>query len=784
MASHASNLWVLLGLGIAGILLAAKKLKKTIREDFGAFIDKLLLLPPPQPAPPKAPHPLTGLSFAISDVFDVTGYVTGFGHPDWVRTHEAASSTCPVVSTLVEGGATCVGKTVVDELSFSISGENKHYESPTNPAAHDRIPGGACSGAAVAVATNAVDFALGIDTIGGVRVPAGYCGVLGFKSSHGAISNTGIIPVSSSLDSVGWFARDPNTLRRVGHVLLHLPFATQRNPRQIIVADDYFQLLKIPVDRITQVVTKSAEKLFGKQSLKHQSLENYFESKVPSLKEFTRTKAIANTKVPTSRLLANVMQLLQRHEFLQNHGDWINTVKPAIGPVISSQVCDNAELTNEEIENLNTIRNQTRVAINSLLKDDGVLVIPTMPTLPPKLGSKEIISEDYQNRASSLLSIASISGCCQVTVPLGHHEKCPVSVSFIARHGGDRFLLDTVQTMYASLQENSSIVADPKSSKKTISQEESAEIAKEKGNQAFKEKQWQKAIGLYSEAIKLSENNATYYSNRAAAYLEIGSFLLAEEDCTKAITLDKKNVKAYLRRGTAREMLGEYKEAMDDFRHALVLEPNNKRASLSAERLRKAFYLDTLCESLGRKWNQNITVVTEEMTTTGSLMNNLLGLLRIRIKRGVNLAVRDINSSDPYVVVKMGKQKLKTRVINKDVNPEWNEDLTLSVTDPTLTVLLTVYDHDMFSKDDKMGDAEFEIKPYIEALKMHLDGLPSGTIVTTVQPCRRNCLAEESKVTWVDGKLVQDLVLRLRHVECGEVEAQLQWIDLPGSKGL
>ncbi|CAL9218641.1 unnamed protein product [Arabidopsis halleri] len=67
-----------------------------------------------------------------------------------------------------------------------------------------------------------------------------------------------------------------------------------------------------------------------------------------------------------------------------------------------------------------------------------------------------------------------------------------------------------------------SIVADPKSAKKTISKEESAKIAKEKGNQAFKDKQWQKAIGLYSEAIKLSDNNATYYSNRAAAYLEVG----------------------------------------------------------------------------------------------------------------------------------------------------------------------------------------------------------------------------------------------------------------------
>lgn len=83
-----------------------------------------------------------------------------------------------------------------------------------------------------------------------------------------------------------------------------------------------------------------------------------------------------------------------------------------------------------------------------------------------------------------------------------------------------------------------------------------------------------------------------------------------------------------------------------------------------------------------------------------------------------------------------------------------------------------------------MGDAEFAIKPYVDALKMQLAGLPCGTTVTTVQPSRDNCLAEASRVIWYDGKLVQDLVLRLRHVECGEVEAQLQWIDLPGSKGL
>ncbi|GAU12798.1 hypothetical protein TSUD_72840 [Trifolium subterraneum] len=164
-------------------------------------------------------------------------------------------------------------------------------------------------------------------------------------------------------------------------------------------------------------------------------------------------------------------------------------------------------------------------------------------------------------------------------------------------------------------------------------------------------------------------------------------------------------------------------------------------------------------------------------------MEGLLGLLRIHIKRGVNLAVRDVNTSDPYVVVKMGHQKLKTRVIKKDINPEWNEDLTLSVTEPVLPFMLTVYDHDTFSADDKMGDAEFDLTPYVEALKMNIDGIPSGTIITRIQPCRTNCLAEESCITYTDGKIIQDAVLRLRHVECGEVEIQLEWINLPGAHG-
>ncbi|KAJ6977034.1 outer envelope protein 64, chloroplastic [Populus alba] len=589
MASNSANLWVLLGLGLAGILLMTKKFKKSIiRQDFGAFIEKLLLVPPPQPPPPKAPHPLTALTFAVSDLFEIEGYVSGFGHPEWAKTHQAASQTSLVVSTLVDGGATCVGKTVIDELAYSIHGENKHYGTPINPVVPTRVTGGSCSGAAVAVAANLVDFSLGVDTVGGVRVPAGYCGVIGFRPSYGAISKTGVLPVSASLDTVGWFAKDPNILRRVGHVLLQPAFGGHRSPRQIIMADDCFQLLKIPVDRVAQVVFNSTEKHFGRQVLKHEILDVYLNSKVPSLKEFHNKKTNGEVKTSSIRLLAHVMQLLHRYEFRSNHEEWINTEKPILEPDFSAQMNEIMKISEAEIELCKSIREEMRLAISSLLKDDGILVVPTMAYLPPKLDGKEILSEEYQSSSFSLLSIASLSGCCQVTVPLGYYDKCPVSVSLIARHGNDRFLLDTLQTMYASLQEQAETHVKSKS-RNTDSEENSAEMAKEKGNQAFKEKQWKKAISYYNEAIKLNDKNATYYSNRAAAYLELGSFHQAEADCSEAINLDKKNVKAYLRRGTAREMLGYYKDAIEDFKYALVLEPTNKRASLSAERLRKVF---------------------------------------------------------------------------------------------------------------------------------------------------------------------------------------------------
>uniref|UniRef100_A0A7N1A1Z3 C2 domain-containing protein n=1 Tax=Kalanchoe fedtschenkoi TaxID=63787 RepID=A0A7N1A1Z3_KALFE len=165
-------------------------------------------------------------------------------------------------------------------------------------------------------------------------------------------------------------------------------------------------------------------------------------------------------------------------------------------------------------------------------------------------------------------------------------------------------------------------------------------------------------------------------------------------------------------------------------------------------------------------------------------MENITGLLKVRVIRGVNLAIRDIGrrSSDPYVTLSLGHQKVKTRVVHRNCNPEWNEELTLCATNSDLTIHLAVFDHDTFSADDKMGEAEIDIKPYLKCYN-NLSGMMArevgkgekeGALVSTVQPTKQNCLARESRIVWKKGKLVQEMSLALREVECGDVDIEIE----------
>ena len=149
-------------------------------DPVGAF------LPGPRAAIAGAPEgPLAGLTFAVKDLYDVAGHVTGYGSPDWARTHPVAPATAPCIMDLIAAGASLLGKVKTMELAYGLSGENIWYGTPINPAAPDRFPGGSSCGSAAATAAGLVDFAMGTDTGGSVRVPASYCGIFGIRPSWG-----------------------------------------------------------------------------------------------------------------------------------------------------------------------------------------------------------------------------------------------------------------------------------------------------------------------------------------------------------------------------------------------------------------------------------------------------------------------------------------------------------------------------------------------------------------------------------------------------------------------
>ncbi|EYU24179.1 hypothetical protein MIMGU_mgv1a023415mg, partial [Erythranthe guttata] len=152
--------------------------------------------------------------------------------------------------------------------------------------------------------------------------------------------------------------------------------------------------------------------------------------------------------------------------------------------------------------------------------------------------------------------------------------------------------------------------------------------------------------------------------------------------------------------------------------------------------------------------------------------------LRIWVKRGINLVVgNDGHIGDPYVVITSSKQSVKTRVVTKDINPEWDEKLGIRVANHSHSISLTVHDRTKFKFDDKLGEANLDIRPFVEAVKLNPNGLPNGSISARVLPSISNCLNEESSVFWENGTVKQDMCQRLKNVESGEIELQLEWIN-------
>lgn len=176
------------------------------------------------------------------------------------------------------------------------------------------------------------------------------------------------------------------------------------------------------------------------------------------------------------------------------------------------------------------------------------------------------------------------------------------------------------------------------------------------------------------------------------------------------------------------------------------------------------------CESGKEKMDSNISEAG---------MVEFIGILKIKVVQGRKLAVRDMLSSDPYVVLTLGRQKAQTSVIKNNLNPVWNEELKLSVPQHYGPLKLQVFDHDLLSADDIMGEAEIDLQSLIASATAFgdPDSLSDMQIGKWLKS-HDNALLRDSSVRIVDGNVKQEISLKLQNVESGEIDLELQWISL------
>jgi amidase len=357
---------------------------------------------------------LSGLSFAVKDLFDVVGAVTTYGNPDWAATHPPAVATAPVVLALLQAGARLAGKTKTQELAYGMTGENVWQGTPINPRARDRFPGGSSCGSAAAVAAGLVDFALGSDTGGSVRIPASYCGLFGIRPSHGAVSLAGACALAPSLDTCGWFTRSASLLAGVGEVLL--PGGPQGADGPLLRPEEPW--VNAQPD-IAEVLRPALEKL-----------------------EQLRGRAIGIRVVPEGvDSVFDHFRTVQAEEAWATLGDWIVATQPRFGPGVGARFAA-AKVTDPAIAAPGRMfRRSLQARIRPLLAGGAVMVYPTSPCVAPLL-TASLQEQDIVRQATiGVTAIASLCGLPEVTLPVGSAHGAPVGLSLVAGVGHDRALL-------------------------------------------------------------------------------------------------------------------------------------------------------------------------------------------------------------------------------------------------------------------------------------------------------------------------------------------------------
>jgi amidase len=389
-----------------------------MQDPINAFV------PGPRVRTDGAPEgPLHGLTFAAKDLFDVAGHPTGGGNHDWARSNPVPTRHAWAVHTLLDAGATLIGKTITDEVSLGILGENAFDGTPLNSKAPDRVPGGSSSGSAAAVAAGLCDIALGTDTGGSVRVPASFCGLYGIRPTHGRLDLSGMLPQAPSSDTTGWFARDAETFARVSSVLLREPIPTTLPSRLIVAVDafgfadpDVASALRPIVERLAVLTGNMREETLAPQGLS---------------------------------VWSRAQRTLQPVEAWQTFRPWVERDNPRMAFNVARGLIAGSMIAEADREWAELMRQEARARMAYLLPAGTILCLPTTPFPAPKKGLPLPVLGPLRSRISCLCSHGGLTGVPQVSLPGAEVNGLPIGLSIVGGRGSDVTLVAVAQAMAA-----------------------------------------------------------------------------------------------------------------------------------------------------------------------------------------------------------------------------------------------------------------------------------------------------------------------------------------------
>ena len=381
------------------------------------------------PSPPLriagAPNgPLAGLTFAAKDLFDVAGHPTGGGNPDWARQHPIPARHAWAVQRLLDAGATLIGKTITDEVSLGILGENPFDGTPLNPKAPDRVPGGSSSGSASAVAQGLCDTALGTDTGGSVRVPASFCGLYGIRPTHGRLDLTGMMAQAPSSDTTGWFARDADTFARVSEVMLGESIPATL-PTRLVIAVDAFGLADAETVAALQPMVRKLSPLIGE----------------------VREDVLAP---PGLTVWSRAQRALQPFEAWLTFKDWLDRGNPRMAFNVARGLAQSSSISESDRQWAALTRDEARARLAWLLPPGTIACMPTTPFPAPRKGLPLSTLDPLRARMNCLTAHGGLTGVPQVSVPGATVGGVPVGLSVLGGRGSDATLVAVARAMEVS----------------------------------------------------------------------------------------------------------------------------------------------------------------------------------------------------------------------------------------------------------------------------------------------------------------------------------------------